>query len=254
VRTSHYLGGFTALLENDLDQKMYVDTRDISVTPHLLCRGKWEHWITNVFGNYTKGAVVFDVGANLGWYSCVASFCEAKKVFAFEPSKRLAELLHMTRSVNGFNWEISESALADTSGPREMYMDRNMFGGSTLIPRDVADRVHVVPCESFDDIMDHSELKRLSNSFVFKIDVEGYEPRVVMGASDFIEKENCTLFVEHHADPNCENRNAEMWDFLQRSGYSASHVTRESVLQPIEYSAIPGVPEADMLFFQRFAR
>ena len=249
---SHYLGDFTALLKNRFDQKMYVDTRDQSVVPHLLCDGSWEYWITNVFCNFAKGAVVLDIGANAGWYSCMASLCGAKKVYAFEPNARLANLLTRTSAVNGFNWVVWNTALSDETRTGALHFNWEMQGGATLEESDTENKQSVA-CMRLDDIEVPAGFK--DSDFLLKIDVEGHEPRVILGAQKLIESKNCFLLVEHHSDPNGEHRNVEMWDFMKSAGYLVSHIPNGvSAPQQIEYSAIPSVPETDMLFFQRIAR
>jgi hypothetical protein len=69
-----YLGDYTALTRTIYGHKMYVDTRDVSLAPHLLLDGYWEQWITNIFRELVKpGMTVVDVGANFGYYSVLAA-------------------------------------------------------------------------------------------------------------------------------------------------------------------------------------
>ena len=88
---SHYLGDHTALCVNKYGQKMFVDTRDTSLAPHLLVEGNWEDWITTAIMQHVPGAHFIDVGANVGWYSLVAQHYKAKSVMAFEPNPKLAQ-------------------------------------------------------------------------------------------------------------------------------------------------------------------
>src|SRR5258707_9948666 len=71
---SIYLGDHLALAQV-LDRfKMYVDTRDIGIAPHLLFGGHWEIWITKLFCDLLRpGMTVVDVGANFGYYTLLAA-------------------------------------------------------------------------------------------------------------------------------------------------------------------------------------
>ena len=71
--SSIYLGNNIALTKTIYGQKMYVDTRDQSLTPHILLDGDWEGNITKVFlANVKSGMHVVDIGANVGYYSLLA--------------------------------------------------------------------------------------------------------------------------------------------------------------------------------------
>src|SRR5271165_2925357 len=74
VTKSIYLGDHLALAQV-LDRfKMYVDTRDIGIAPHLLMGGHWEMWITKLFCDLLQpGMTVVDVGANFGYYTLLAA-------------------------------------------------------------------------------------------------------------------------------------------------------------------------------------
>jgi hypothetical protein len=50
--------------------KLFVDTRDVSITPHLLLDGLWEPWVTTVIRRIVRpGLRVFDIGADCGYYA-----------------------------------------------------------------------------------------------------------------------------------------------------------------------------------------
>lgn len=66
-RMAVYLGNSRAITRTIYGHKIYVDTRDHSLTPHLLVDGNWEDWITKVFRSVVRdGMKVVDVGANIG--------------------------------------------------------------------------------------------------------------------------------------------------------------------------------------------
>lgn len=69
-----YLGNNKALTKTVFGHKIVVDTRDMSLAPHILLDGEWEAWIVRVFLTFVKpGMNVIDVGSNVGFYSLLAA-------------------------------------------------------------------------------------------------------------------------------------------------------------------------------------
>src|SRR5579871_4793090 len=68
-----YLGDHTLLIQTVFGHVMYVDSRDLSLTPHLFRQGYWELDVTRFFLGVVKpGMRVVEVGANVGYYTLLA--------------------------------------------------------------------------------------------------------------------------------------------------------------------------------------
>lgn len=101
--------------------KMYVDTRDIGVVPHLMLDGYWEFWITEfVLRNLKPGQCALDLGAHMGYYTMLMADIVGPtgRVLAFEPNPRLNGLLNSNVAVNGY-WNVVETRAAAV-GDREL--------------------------------------------------------------------------------------------------------------------------------------
>src|SRR5581483_9455609 len=60
-----YLGDHVALTRTIFGHKMYVDTRDVSLTPHILLDGAWEPWTADVLRSIIRpGMTTVAVEAN----------------------------------------------------------------------------------------------------------------------------------------------------------------------------------------------
>ncbi len=95
ARQAVYVGNNTALTRTVHGHKMLVDSRDISLTPHLLLDGDWEPWIAKVVRRHVRpGTVAVDVGSNCGFYSLLLAegVGPTGRLFAFEGNPRMAEL------------------------------------------------------------------------------------------------------------------------------------------------------------------
>jgi FkbM family methyltransferase len=145
----------------------------------------------------TRGDVVFDVGANLGFYSTYASRLvgETGTVYAFEPVadtyRRLAETLALNRCNNVIPVPV---AVGDCSGVGTMHLfgsspvsglnslqdsPRRNWHGTLLFP----ERMVQVPVETLDRLAGMYSVPEIA---FCKIDVEGVELQVLRGARELL--------------------------------------------------------------------
>ena len=184
-----YLGDDTALCRVLGRYKMYVDCRDIGVSPHLMLDGYWEMWVTEVLVSLVgKGMVVADIGANLGYFTILlADLVGASgQVHAFEPNPHMTGLLRRSLAVNGFSQRVQLHQLA---------LGANNAGQvALLIPPDDPKNAHIVPIDgALPDTGIAVPLARLDGrpdwrAIEFaKIDVEGAEQLIWAGAQGLLD-------------------------------------------------------------------
>jgi tRNA/tmRNA/rRNA uracil-C5-methylase (TrmA/RlmC/RlmD family) len=83
--------------------------------------GTWEPKTTDYIKKHLKkGQTFVDVGANVGYYSILASELGAK-VIAFEPSKDNRELLEQNIKDNNCEVQVYSQALSNVSGNAILY-------------------------------------------------------------------------------------------------------------------------------------
>lgn len=127
---------------------------------------------------------VIDIGANVGFYSCLAA-SRGKDVISFEPSARNLKYLYRNLWQNRFHQvEVFPLGLANRTGLMQLYG----FGGISSLVRGWAqadeDRFTIIPVTSLDmAIADRFGGRRL----LIKIDVEGFELEVLAGARRTLE-------------------------------------------------------------------
>lgn len=247
MRQSHYLGDYTALCKTAMGQKVFVDTRDTSITPHLLMEGLWEPWISQAIDPMLRNCSFYDVGANMGWYALLAQHAGAHDIHLYEPNPTLVRLLKRTMWVNGYNWDIHEVALGDDWDQAELNFDYELLGSASLL-EGIGETKVVVDVRNFDDYRGEDPQRPA----VMKLDVEGFESKVVMGAQNFIRQHKPTIFYEHHSDPGDDRRVAEMFEFFETLSYQIGHVRRNGKIHPISRADVADVPDVDMLCFQSF--
>lgn len=156
--------------------------------------------------------VFYDVGANLGLYTCVAASALSEgTVVAFEPSPVNVPFLERNVERNEGDVIVETKALADERGvvPFEQPDERAGSQVGALAPdTDDADReVDAVPA---DDLAADGDVPEPN---VVKIDVEGAEPLVVDGMERLLDRDACrALFCELHL-PHPDDLRPSIRDF-----------------------------------------
>lgn len=145
-----YIGENEALTRILGRYKMYVDTRDIGIASHLMMEGFWEMWVTEAMMRLLRrGAVVADVGANLGYFTLLmADLTGAEgRVLAFEPNPELARRLEKSIAINGFGGftDFYPCGLGGAEGLARMDVRSEQPGGGRTIPLDDASNADEAP-------------------------------------------------------------------------------------------------------------
>lgn len=139
------------------------------------------------------GSVLYDIGANVGYFSLLASVLvgENGKVFAFEPLPRNIEFLKKHISINKLtNIEVIEAAVSSQSG--EAFFD---LGASTAMGHLSDSGGLQVTMVSLDDLVSAGEIQPPD---YIKLDVEGAEYDALRGAEAVIDNFQPVLFLDTH--------------------------------------------------------
>lgn len=141
--------------------------------------------------------VFFDVGANIGYFSfLVKQLSPRAQIYSFEPLPQNINAYKKNRELNQFSqMELNEVCIADQKGETEFLIPppeesgwgrmahRDLFSGEK-IKRSVI---------TLDDFCRERNIARVD---LMKIDVEGYEYKVLKGASETIEKHRPRICIE----------------------------------------------------------
>lgn len=187
---SIYLGEHLLLCRVLTKFKMYVDSRDVGVVPHLLMEGFWESWITKFIAEQVKpGDVCIDAGANFGYFSLLmAELAGAEgKAIAVEPNSSLCRLLRHTSCLAGYPFGVVQKALSDHSGEVTLSVPQDFWGGATIRPEKVDDHItqEQVAMLSLDELVEQEGLPRVD---FIKMDCEGVEPMILLGMEKTLDR------------------------------------------------------------------
>lgn len=190
-RMAVFLGDHLALTKTIYGHKIYVDTRDVSLAPHILMDGYWEQWITNVFRQLMRpGMHVLDIGANIGWYSLLAAdlIGPTGRLTSFEANPAMADIVYRNLMVNGFldRAKVEAKAVYSESKVLEFQVYEHYMGSSSLFA--TAESAASLKTLRVDAVSLDEFLPAGSKIDFIKVDAEGAEPYILKGAARLLSE------------------------------------------------------------------
>jgi FkbM family methyltransferase len=188
--------------------------------------GKGEHQVERAFLDLlSTGDVVYDVGANIGWYSLLAARAvgPSGRVFAFEPSLNNAFYAQSNARTNGLgNISVVPAALTDEDGWLSFLLSGSLEGRLEKDDTDAQARRRArrgQPSLQREFVAATTLDRWLAQTgetppTVVKVDVEGAEVGVLRGMRSTIAASRPTLIVELHGTRE------EVADELDGLGYA----------------------------------
>lgn len=164
--------------------------------------------------------VVYDVGANVGYYSAVASKIMGfgGEVIAFEPDPQNITFLRRHLEMNGIeNIQVVEAAVSDRCGEAMFQREASRHMGALHKGGTLPVRVL-----SLDELVSSGEL---SSPDLIKIDVEGAEEQVLLGAEQTLRSNHPLLFVATHSG----ELHSRCCHFLRSMGYELEAIDGSSL-------------------------
>lgn len=137
------------------------------------------------------GDTFVDVGANLGWFTCLAASAVGPtgSVIAFEPGPQNVRELSGNVRHNGFsNVQIVDKAVSDVSGPVDFFINSGNSGGNALWdPQHYPGNGPAASVERIGAVTLDDYLGAVPDRIrVLKVDTEGAEEKVLRGARSLL--------------------------------------------------------------------
>jgi FkbM family methyltransferase len=170
-----------------IGRKLYTwARREVSQGPEA----SGEYWLLAQAVNAAPGTTpcFLDIGARLGdWSECAQGLLKRRgmsgHVHAFEPST--ASYAHLTNRFNSNeSVQVHKLALSDQSCLRDFFVVGDLAGVNSLIPVAGA-KVEQVDCTRTDDFL---AAKKIENVVFAKIDAEGHDFNILLGAADLFRQ------------------------------------------------------------------
>ncbi|MBM3835341.1 MAG: FkbM family methyltransferase [Verrucomicrobia bacterium] len=163
--------------------------------------------------------IVYDIGAHAGgWSEMCQSIFRPRQCFLFEPLPEYQQKACARQPRQDADWQIMPFALGDTEQVNQMFVTQNNAASSMLapIPGEVPSewgtevvgqqKVEVVTLDGL------AARKALPSPDLVKIDVQGYEGRVIDGGKSVLSKAQ-RIIVEVSLRP-LYSEQALLWDVL----------------------------------------
>src|SRR6267142_3970731 len=174
---------------------------------------------------YLKPGMTFvDVGANVGYYTLLAASLVGSEglVIAFEPSPyaygRLTETIAKNRMPNV---RTIRAGLGDRTCELQLFISTKPGNHTPTMVPDAGGAPLSVPVFTLDEYLKENEIDRVD---LMKIDVEGFEPNVIKGATDSLKRGKIrAILCEFNAHWLAANQSsfASLYDLLTAAGFVA---------------------------------
>jgi FkbM family methyltransferase len=210
-------------LQQDVRLRLYADDE---LSRLIYCEDfEWQE--RGFLNGFLRPSDVFvDVGANLGLFTVLAArrVGPGGRVLAFEPSPRAFRRLQENVALNGFtNVACHRVALSDRGGQATLTVSADGHEAWSSLARPAkgaAFAAETVPTAAWDDFTrEHGLLGRVA---LMKIDVEGWESRVLAGAREALRRPDAPVLqveltdaVSRAAGSSC----ARVYGMLEGLGY-----------------------------------
>lgn len=208
-------------------------------------------WYRALQSRALRGAVAFDVGVNYGYTSVWLSQW-ADRVYVFEPNPEnramIREQLQVRRT---HNVEIAATAISDHEGsallhvkPFDGHHSLADIGASTTV------RTLEVPVTTLDRFALAQNIQRIS---LLKIDVEGFEPEVLRGASGLLSQGAIDLILFEYSPQFYQQRGIDPLAplaVLDEYGYRTLTIDGK----PLDRSSLSKTQQIDFLAEPRAVR
>lgn len=167
--------------------------------------GKYEGYESELMKTQIgKEDVCVDVGANIGFYTILMAR-RAKRVYALEPEEKSYEILKKNVEENNLkNVVLLKMAASDKNEKKFLKIDMKNYGNGKICDGNG----QAILTKALDKILEHEQKISL-----IKVDTQGWEPEVILGAQKIIKRDSPTLFLEYTPG---EYRDNKMINFLKK--------------------------------------
>jgi FkbM family methyltransferase len=207
--------------------------------------------LDNFIGHLKTSDTIIDIGANIGYTTLLFSkTVQQGKVLSIEPSKELYNTINDHLTLNKItNVTCLNIGLGETEKTAQLYkVSENNSGMNRVFENaETGFNSESISIKTLDDVVWEQRIEKVN---AIKIDVEGYEYKILKGAYNTIKTHKPILLVEID-DLNLKEQQAspmEVFKFLEGLNYS---IIEASDLKPIEMQKDYTGVHFDVICFQK---
>lgn len=216
--------------------KMLVNMRELSGF-HIYVRGHHQPYVLDYFRDFLQpGMVMMDIGAHFGLFTLVAGHKvgPSGKVHAFEPGATQWRFLTHNIQLNHYGDRVVANHVALGAEPGTIGYEPG--GAGNLGASHVSETASLtVPLITLDDYCRDNAVTQLD---AIKMDVEGYELRVLQGFERSLTELKPRLIAYECDEKSCREQgyaSAEVHRFFDRLGYVIHKARGGGILPPSQF-------------------
>lgn len=183
--------------ENRYHQKILIDPNDM-IGQKILQDGLYDKtglfFIEKILSQLSN-PVAFDIGASIGNHALRMS-CYCQILYLFEPQKNIAAVLDQTMILNHIkNYKILNFGLSDQNATLKLYQNLESNVQTSFLPELKSENYIIedaLVCVGDEVVLQHN----INQLDFIKIDVEGFEAKVISGLKNTIQKFRPIIFME----------------------------------------------------------
>lgn len=189
--------------------------------------------VVSILGNFDY-PVVYDVGANTGYYGILAATKFNATVHSFEPIPEHISCIKESARINGVENRINTYTVA--LGSNKNNLELSLAGSGSTLVKDFLGQSSSAPTLSV--AVETLDTLNLPAPDFIKIDVEGYEWEVLQGAREIISRHKPICFIEIAKTFSSRKFTNPHWDeifeFFNELGYSAKRNTPNGLVDVLD--------------------
>lgn len=174
--------------------------------------------------------VVYDIGANTGYYGILSATKFNATVYSFEPIPEHVSCIKESSRINGIMDRVTTHTVA--LGSKQNILELSMSGSGSTLTKNFLGKTQTptlkVSVETLDSL-------NLPAPHFIKIDVEGYEWEVLQGADEAITKHKPICFIEiakTFSERSFVHQNwCDIINFFQVLGYRIQRNTPDGLVE-----------------------
>ena len=180
------------------DTKFLADFNDKRTPPlEVLNFNNYENKYSEILRYASVGKkIIFDIGANIGWYSIVLSSNDDCQIHAFEPVNLTFEILNKNKILNNrLNVKVNNLGVSNFEGEEKIYYEPENGTAASLSNILESNKSKSITCK-FTTIDSYIMGQNITCLDIIKCDIEGAEIFAIKGGIESIKKFKPIIFLE----------------------------------------------------------